>query len=86
MGTFLKSFDISRFASVGDGSKVVIAGEGKWEELRACSMVLARYGADDVATGTVGVFGPTHMAYDRAIGTVRFVAALMTDLVVENYA
>ncbi|MEY4222501.1 MAG: Heat-inducible transcription repressor HrcA [Chloroflexota bacterium] len=83
---FLEDFLAQALSPQVGGVQVVIAGEGKWEELRACSMVLARYGADDVATGTVGVFGPTHMAYDRAIGTVRFVAALMTDLVVENYA
>lgn len=83
---FLEDFLAQALGPQVGGVQVVIAGEGKWEELRACSMVLARYGADDVATGTVGVFGPTHMAYDRAIGTVRFVAELMTNLVVENYA
>lgn len=83
---FLEDFLAQVLGPQVGGVQVVIAGEGKWEELRACSMVLARYGADDVATGTVGVFGPTHMAYDRAIGTVRFVAELMTNLVVENYA
>ena len=38
-----------------------------------------------VATGAVGVFGPTRMAYDRAIGAVRHVANLMTSLVHESY-
>jgi len=64
---------------------VVIAGEGDWSELRECSMVLARYGTPNVATGAVGVFGPTRMAYDRAIGAVRHVANLMTSLVHESY-
>ena len=48
-------------------------------------MVLARYGSPNIATGTLGVFGPTRMAYDRAIGAVRHVANLMTQLVHDSY-
>ncbi len=68
------------------GVEVVIGGEGDWEELRDCSMVLARYGAPGYATGAVGVLGPTRMAYGRTISTVRYVAGLMSDLVLEAYA
>src|SRR3990172_886416 len=39
--------------SVG-GVQVVIGGEGAWEELKDCSMVLARYGAPGYATGAPG--------------------------------
>lgn len=68
------------------GVQVLIGGEGTWEELRDCSMVLARYGAPGVATGTLGVLGPTRMAYGRTISTVRFVAGLLSDLVVEMHS
>jgi heat-inducible transcriptional repressor len=70
--------------SVG-GVQVVIGGEGAWEELKDCSMVLARYGAPGFATGTLGVLGPLRMAYGRTISAVRYVAGLMSDLVVDSY-
>ncbi|HEX9028958.1 MAG TPA: heat-inducible transcriptional repressor HrcA [Anaerolineales bacterium] len=70
-------------AGVG-GVQVLIGGEGTWEELRDCSIVLARYGDPNLATGTVGVLGPIRMAYGHTISTVRFVAALLSDLVVER--
>ena len=67
------------------GVQVVIAGEGNWDDLQSCSVVLARYGVEDVATGALGVLGPTRMAYGRAMGAVRFVASLLTSLVYETY-
>ncbi len=68
------------------GVQVVIGGEGGWEELRECSMVLTRYGAPGYATGAMGVVGPTRMAYGRTISAVRYVAGLLSELVVETYA
>jgi heat-inducible transcriptional repressor len=66
------------------GVQVLIGGEGTWEELRDCSVVLARYGDPNLATGTVGVLGPIRMAYGHTISIVRFVAALLSDLVIER--
>ena len=66
------------------GVQVVIGGEGDWEDLRECSMVLARYGAPGLATGALGVIGPMRMAYGRTISAVRYVSALMSDLVSET--
>jgi heat-inducible transcriptional repressor len=63
------------------GVQVLIGGEGNWEELSECSMVLARYGAPGLVTGTLGVLGPMRMPYARTISTVRFVAGLLSDLV-----
>jgi heat-inducible transcriptional repressor len=71
-------------SSVG-GVQVLIGGEGTWEELRNCSIVLARYGVSGLATGTLGVLGPIRMPYSRTISTVRFVARLLSDLVVEMH-
>jgi heat-inducible transcriptional repressor len=68
------------------GIQVVIGGEGAWEELKDCSMVLARYGAPGYATGALGVLGPTRMAYGRSISAVRYVAGLMSNLMVETFA
>ena len=79
--SFLKDVLSSRVGTV----QVVIGGEGRWRELSSCSMVLARYGVEGFATGTVGVLGPTRMPYGRAISTVRYVADLMSDLVSDLY-
>ncbi|MBI3162946.1 MAG: heat-inducible transcription repressor HrcA [Chloroflexi bacterium] len=68
------------------GLQVLIGGEGGWEELRQCSMVIARYGAPGLATGTLGVLGPMRMSYARTIPTVRYVAGLLSNLVNENMA
>ena len=37
------------------GVQVLIGGEGNWEELRECSLVLARYGAPELATGILAL-------------------------------
>ena len=63
------------------GLQVLIGGEGGWEELRQCSLVIARYGVPGLATGTLGVVGPMRMSYARTIPTVRYVAGLLSDLV-----
>ena len=65
------------------GVQVLIGGEGTWEDLRECSIVLGRYGVPGLATGTLGVLGPIRMSYGHTISTVRFVSDLLSDLVVE---
>jgi heat-inducible transcriptional repressor len=72
--------------SVGIGSiRVLIGGEGRWDELRTCSMVLARYGVANYATGTLGIVGPIRMHYGRAVSAVRFVASVLGELVYDIY-
>lgn len=66
--------------------RVLIGGEGRWDELETCSLVLGRYGIAGFATGALGVIGPTRMLYGRAISTVRFVAGLLSDLVYDTYS
>jgi heat-inducible transcriptional repressor len=66
--------------------RVLVGGEGEWDQLRACSIVLTRYGVANFSTGALGVVGPTRMSYGRAISAVRFVAGLLSDLVQEVYA
>jgi heat-inducible transcriptional repressor len=65
------------------GVQVLIGGEGNWDELRECSIILSRYGVPGLATGTLGVLGPIRMSYGHSISTVRFVADLLSNLVVE---
>jgi len=64
---------------------VVIAGEGRWDELKHLSMVFSRYGIPGQVSGAVGVLGPIAINYGRAISTVRFMSELMTDALVHMY-
>lgn len=66
------------------GVQVLIGGEGRWEELTDFSLVLARYGSTDAASGYLGVMGPVRMAYGRAVSTVDYVAGLLSDMVTES--
>jgi heat-inducible transcriptional repressor len=67
------------------GLQVIIGGEGRWTELRECSLVVSPYGVSGEATGALGVMGPMRMPYSRAISTVRYVAGLMSDLFGDLY-
>lgn len=83
--SYLEEFLAKTITPTIGGVQVVIGGDDSWQELRECSMVLARYGVSGYATGAMGVLGPQRMAYGRAISTVRFVAGLMSDLMYEIY-
>lgn len=65
--------------------QVVIAGDERWEKLSHCSMVLSRYGVEGRTTGALGVLGPTRLHYGRAISAVRYVAGLLSELLIEVY-
>jgi heat-inducible transcriptional repressor len=51
--------------------------------MRDCSMVFARYGYDNGPSGVVAVLGPTRMRYSRTIPTVRYLAAVLGELVTQ---
>ena len=67
------------------GVHVIIGGEGRWNELSECSLVVSPYGVSGEATGALGVMGPMRMPYSRAISTVRYVAGLLSDLFRDLY-
>ncbi len=66
------------------GVQVLIGGEGTLDELRHCSIILARYGSPGLATGMLGVLGPMRMSYGKSISVVRFVSGLLSDMVTET--
>lgn len=65
--------------------QVVVAGEGRMDEVNQLSMVLSRYGVPGQLSGALGVVGPTHINYGRAISTVRHVSSIMTNMLVSLY-
>ena len=70
--------------SIG-GVQVLIGGEGNWKDLRQFSLILSKYGAPGVATGTLGVVGPIRMPYGHSISLVRFLSSLMSDFVIQQW-
>ena len=66
-----------------EGISVVIGAENSHEAMRDCSVVLARYGIEGGPPGVVAVLGPTRMRYSRTIPTVRYLAALLGDLIAQ---
>lgn len=68
------------------GVQVIIGGEGRWEELKHCTLILSRYGVDDDLAGEVAVVGSMRMPYGRNISAVRYVSDLMSGFVHEYYA
>ena len=65
--------------------RVVIAGDDRYADLSRLSMILSRYGDPQKMSGAVGVLGPTHINYGRAISTVRYVSSLMTNALAALY-
>ena len=63
---------------------LLIGGEDNWEELSDCSLVLARYGVPELASGILGVLGPIRMPYGHTISTVNFMANLLSNMVGET--
>ena len=60
------------------GVQVFIGSESGIDSLDECSVVTAPYGAEGEVVGTVGVIGPTRMAYERVIPIVDITARLMS--------
>src|SRR5581483_4903885 len=59
---------------IDQGVTVRIGAENQLEDLRECSVVLARFDVEGRAAGTVGVLGPTRMNYPQAMAAVAAVS------------
>ncbi len=64
-------------SSRADGVQVFIGGESGIASLDECSVVAAPYEVDGQVVGTIGVIGPTRMAYGRVIPIVDITAKLL---------
>jgi len=73
--TLLQLLDVSQQAQ---GVQIFIGGESGYLPLDECSMVTAPYEVDGQVVGTVGVIGPTRMAYERVIPIVDITAKLLS--------
>lgn len=73
--TLLQLLDTS---SRAEGVQIFIGGESGLVPLDECSVVTAPYEVDGQVVGTVGVVGPTRMAYERVIPIVDITAKLLS--------
>ena len=61
-----------------DGIQIFIGGESGLAPLDECSVITAPYEVDGQIVGSVGVIGPTRMAYERVIPIVDITAKLLS--------
>ena len=71
----LKLLDLSQQA---EGVQIFIGGETGALPLEACAAVTAPYSVKGKVIGTLGVIGPTRMAYDRIVPIVDITARLLS--------
>ena len=71
----MQLLDISNRA---DGIQIFIGGESGLAPLDGCSVITAPYEVDGQIVGSVGVIGPTRMAYEQVIPIVDITARLLS--------
>ena len=78
---FVQILDMSTRAQ---GVQIFIGGESGAALLDECSVITAPYTVDGQVVGTVGVIGPTRMAYERVIPIVDITAKLLSSALSGN--
>lgn len=79
--SLLQLLDVS---SRAQGVQIFIGGEAGLTPLDECSVVTAPYAVDGKIVGTVGVIGPTRMAYERVIPIVDITAKLLSSALTQR--
>ena len=77
----LQLLDVS---SRAQGVQIFIGGESGMAPLDECSVITAPYEVDGQVLGTVGVIGPTRMAYERVIPIVDITARLLSSMLTQR--
>ena len=72
----MRLLDVS---SKADGVRIFIGGESQVVPFEELSIVSANYEVDGEVVGTLGVIGPTRMAYERMIQIVDITSRLVTN-------
>jgi heat-inducible transcriptional repressor len=73
--SLMRLLDVSNRA---EGVQIFIGGESGIATLDECSVVTAPYQVDGQIVGSLGVIGPTRMAYERVIPIVDITARLLS--------
>ena len=73
-------------AQRAQGVRIYIGGESGLAPLDECSIVTAPYEANGRVIGTLGVIGPTRMAYERVVPIVDVTAKLLSNAISQALA
>jgi heat-inducible transcriptional repressor len=79
---FERKTDLMQLLDLGDragGVQLYIGAESGVSHLDECSVIAAPYEVDGQVVGTLGVIGPTRMAYERVIPIVDITARLLSN-------
>lgn len=71
-------------SSRAQGIQIYIGGESQLLPLEDVSVITAPYGVDGEVIGTLGVIGPTRMAYERVIPIVDITSRLLANALSQN--
>lgn len=77
----LQLLDVSTRAQ---GVQIYIGGDSRLVPLEDVSVITAPYGVDGKVVGTLGVIGPSRMAYERVIPIVDITARLLSNALSHN--
>lgn len=77
----LQLLDVSSHAQ---GVQIFIGGESQLVPIEDMAVITAPYGVDGQIVGTLGVIGPTRMAYERVIPIVDITARLLSSALSQN--
>jgi heat-inducible transcriptional repressor len=64
--------------SKAEGVQIFIGGDSQWVPVEDLTVVTAPYSKDGRIVGTLGVIGPTRMAYDRVVPIVDITSRLLS--------
>ncbi len=78
----MRLLDVS---SQAEGVRIFIGGESQVVPFEELSVVSAPYEVDGEVVGTLGVIGPTRMAYDRMIQIVDITSRLVSNALSHNH-
>ncbi|SAI68866.1 heat-inducible transcription repressor [Bordetella ansorpii] len=78
----LQLLDVS---SRAQGVQIYIGGDSQLVPFEEVSVITAPYGVDGKVVGTLGVIGPTRMAYERVIPIVDITARLLSNALSHNH-
>jgi len=71
-------------SSRAQGVQIYIGGDSQLIPFEEVSIITAPYGVDGKVVGTLGVIGPTRMAYERVIPIVDITARLLSNALSHN--
>jgi len=66
-------------SATNEGLVITIGRENRFQEIMSCSLVTSRYKVGKIS-GTIGIVGPTRMAYNKLMSVVDYTARTITEV------